>query len=227
MAGQSQLSNIFLNNYQRNKMNSLEKTKKQIKVDEGLSLKPYFCGAGKLTVGIGRNLEDSGVTEEEAEYLLNNDIKKVISELNKADNGSREHAEKNKLSYRSFFIEQPEEIQSVLINMAFNLGTAGLLKFKKTLAFIADRRYTMASEEMLDSPWATQVGPRSKRLSKAVFECSPDAPSGTLHILNGTKSNEEEILVKHSYLKELEEVSRLAGSVLNKTAKILKAIQDD
>ena len=48
---------------------------------EGLKLKPYICPAGKITIGVGRNIEDNGISEDEAMYLLNNDIKRCKTEL--------------------------------------------------------------------------------------------------------------------------------------------------
>jgi lysozyme len=48
---------------------------------EGLRLKPYHCPAGKLTIGVGRNLEDKGITEEEAVMLLENDIQECLKDL--------------------------------------------------------------------------------------------------------------------------------------------------
>ena len=60
----------------------------------------------------------------------------------------------------------PEEVESILFNMAFNLGKTGLSKFSKTLEFIKQGEYAKASEEMLDSKWADQVGDRAKRLSE-------------------------------------------------------------
>jgi len=44
--------------------------RKLLEFEEGLKLKPYKCPAGKLTIGIGRNLEDRGITEQEAQMLL-------------------------------------------------------------------------------------------------------------------------------------------------------------
>lgn len=54
-----------------------------LKLDEGLRLKPYRDTVGKLTIGIGRNLDDVGISEAEAEYLLSNDLDRTISDLDK------------------------------------------------------------------------------------------------------------------------------------------------
>jgi lysozyme len=116
---------------------------------EGCKLKPYRCTAGKLTIGIGRNLDDVGISEEEANYLLNNDIKKCLIKL-------------EKLNYWPVLTETR---RLVLLDMAFNLGYNGLMGFKKFLGAVSDRRYEEASRLMLDSKWAKQVGQRAVTLS--------------------------------------------------------------
>lgn len=123
---------------------------RQLREDEGLRLKPYRCTAGKLTIGYGRNIEDVGISEDEAEIMLVNDVRKVVSALPKA---------------LPFYHRLNGEVKEVLINMAFNLGIKGLLGFKKTLAYIEAGEYEKAADEMLDSDWATQVGDRAVRLS--------------------------------------------------------------
>lgn len=121
--------------------------------DEGLRLKPYKCTANKLTIGVGRNIEDRGITREEAMFLLKNDINICKNELT-----------------RSFYFykELDVRIQEVLINMCFNIGLPRLLSFKKTLKLIEKGDYEKASIEMLDSKWARQVGDRAIRLSNIV-----------------------------------------------------------
>ena len=64
--------------------------------------------------------------------------------------------------------DQPEDIKRVLANMCFNLGITRLLKFKKFLGALESKDYKTASEEMMDSRWATQVGPRADRLKQRV-----------------------------------------------------------
>lgn len=123
----------------------------EIKQDEGLRLKPYLCTADKLTIGYGRNLEDKGITEAEADYLLANDILSVTHQLRK----------------RVPFFDRLEPFaQEVLINMAFNLGISGLLTFKKMFTALEIGHYERAATEMLDSRYARQVGGRAVRLSK-------------------------------------------------------------
>jgi lysozyme len=119
--------------------------------DEGLKLKPYRCTAGKLTIGVGRNLDDVGISASEAMLLLEHDINRVIA----------------KLSYHlPWWSSLTENRQRVLANMAFNLGIDGLLKFKNTLSYIQNGNYSEAAKAMLESKWAKQVGERAVRLSK-------------------------------------------------------------
>jgi lysozyme len=119
--------------------------------DEGLKLKPYRCTAGKLTIGVGRNLDDVGISASEAMLLLEHDINRVIA----------------KLSYHlPWWSSLSENRQRVLANMAFNLGIDGLLKFKNTLSYIQNGNYSEAAKAMLESKWAKQVGERAVRLSK-------------------------------------------------------------
>lgn len=122
----------------------------QLRRDEGLRLKPYLDSVGKLTLGIGRNLTDKGITEEEATYLLQNDVNEVYDELYETNLRGK--------------IDDPRYY--VLVNMAFNMGTSGLLAFKKMLKFYNDKDWESAANEMLDSKWATQVGDRAERLAK-------------------------------------------------------------
>lgn len=55
--------------------------------------------------------------------------------------------------------------QDCLINMCFNMGMVGLLKFKKTLLLIEAGEYSQASIEMLNSKWSKDVGNRALELS--------------------------------------------------------------
>lgn len=123
----------------------------QLTLHEGMELKPYRCTGGKLSIGVGRNLDDRGITEAEAELMLSNDIDDFADRL------------KREIPW---MVELSPVRQRVLLDMAFNLGISGLLKFKRTLKAIRAKQYEKAAEMMLDSRWATQVGQRAKRLSK-------------------------------------------------------------
>lgn len=119
-----------------------------IKIHEGLRLKPYRCTADKLTIGYGRNLEDRGISEAEAEMLLRNDIIEVTGQL----------------CMEPYWSQLNIVRQAVLIDMCFNLGYSGLKKFKRFLAALEEGDFRTAAEEMMDSRWAEQVGTRATRL---------------------------------------------------------------
>lgn len=145
--------------FNRNEKNAMElsisdKLVETIKRHEGLRLKPYTCTAGKLTIGYGRNLEDVGISEKEAEQLLMNDIRSV----------------ENSLFQYPWFTNLSFTRQAIIINMAFNLGIPRLLQFKKMIAALEQHNYPEASYQMLDSKWAKQVGNRAKELSKAMYD---------------------------------------------------------
>jgi len=123
---------------------------RQLKKHEGIRLKPYKDSVGKLTIGIGRNLDDVGITKNEAEFLLLNDISKVQTRLKKI----------------SWFNKLSENRKIVILNMTFNIGTSGLLKFKNMIKAIKQKDFKKASQEMLNSKWAVQVKSRAKELSK-------------------------------------------------------------
>jgi len=122
----------------------------QLERHEGLRLKPYLDTVGKLTVGYGRNLEDVGISRDEADFMLDNDIDQVERQLETVD------------EYRDL---DPVR-QSVIANMAFNLGFAGLMGFKNMWSAIARRDWDRAADEMLNSKWARQVGVRAVELSE-------------------------------------------------------------
>jgi len=122
----------------------------QLERHEGLRLKPYYDTVGKLTIGYGRNLEDVGISRDEAEFMLDNDIDQVERQLETVD------------EYRDLDAVR----QAVIANMAFNLGFAGLMGFKNMWAAIGRRDWESASEEMLNSKWARQVGVRAVELSE-------------------------------------------------------------
>ncbi|MDD2229876.1 MAG: glycoside hydrolase family protein [Candidatus Cloacimonetes bacterium] len=119
---------------------------------EGLRLKPYRCTAGKLTIGVGRNLDDRGISQKEAYAMLERDILDCEQQL----------LDEIPVIYTAL----DEVHQSVLLNMCFNLGLKGLLGFNNTLAFIAAGDWERAANGMLASKWAKQVGLRAIELSE-------------------------------------------------------------
>ena len=143
-------------------------------VAEGLRLQVYKDTLGIDTIGIGRNLEDRGISKEErdwmdipsidhvyewgiteadAVYLATNDVQIVEEELVRA------HPCVDRLdSVR----------QLILIDMAFNMGVPRLCKFKKMWAAVEAEDFPTAAKEMLDSRWAKQVKGRATKLANAM-----------------------------------------------------------
>ena len=130
----------------------MQKLIENLKRHEGLRLKPYLCPEGKITIGFGRNLEDMGISEKEAEMLLMSDIERCYQELD----------------VFSWFHDLDQVRQEAMVNMLFNLGLPTFLEFKRTLKFMAEGAYSQAADEMLDSKWANQVGDRAKELAYMV-----------------------------------------------------------
>ena len=132
-------------------MDEKEIVKEQLKKHEGFRAKPYYCTADKLTIGYGTNLDARGVTREEAEILMMNEVDDCIRAL--------------KRKIPDIYNNVNEYRRAVLINMCYNLGIAGLMTFKQTLKHIQEGNYNLASKGMLNSKWATQVGNRAKELA--------------------------------------------------------------
>ena len=130
----------------------MDRIKAQLVRHESLRLKPYRCTAGKLTIGIGRNLDDCGITESEAYIMLINDIMNCEKQL--------------QAKIPDIYNGLDEVRKSVLLNMCFNLGISGLLGFKNTLEFIKVGDWERAANNMLVSRWAKQVGRRAIELSE-------------------------------------------------------------
>jgi len=124
--------------------------KDQLIKHEGLRLDLYPDSVGKMTIGVGRNIDDKGISIDEVMLMLDNDIKEVEEQVN----------------HFRWFDTLSEVRRRVIIDMVFNLGITRFKKFKKTIAHISAGDYGGASREMLDSKWAKQVGVRAETLSK-------------------------------------------------------------
>lgn len=126
-----------------------------LKRHEGVSKYAYEDHLGYVTIGVGRCLDPErglGLSDDEIEYLLRNDIERCYSEL----------------SVFSWFHDLDQVRQEAIVNMLFNLGLPTFLEFKKTLKFLAEGKYSQAADEMLDSKWANQVGDRANELAYMV-----------------------------------------------------------
>ncbi len=127
----------------------------ELRRDEGVRLRPYRCTAGRLSIGVGRNLDDVGISAAEAELLLDNDIARAAADLDRA---------------LPWWRGLSEARQRALVNMAFNLGLPRLLGFSAMLAALRAGDYSRAAAEALNSRWAGQVGARAARVAAMIRE---------------------------------------------------------
>ena len=141
----------------------INKLREQLKIDEGVEYRVYNDHLGYKTLGIGHlvvpgDLEYDApvgtyVSEDRVNEIFDKDVITYIDEAKKVF-GNLEG--------------MPEEAQQVIVNMCFNMGAPRLAKFKNFIRAIHDEDWATASVEMLDSKWATQVGPRANRLADRI-----------------------------------------------------------
>ncbi len=110
---------------------------------------PYQCPAGYTTIGYGRNIQTNGISENEAERMLMNDLAGSVTLLEKHVPSWENHNEAR---------------QAVLIDMCFNMGWPTLSRFKRMFAALDKGDYEKASVEMMDSDWYRQVKVRGRKL---------------------------------------------------------------
>jgi lysozyme len=131
-----------------------ENIKKQLYLDEGKVKYAYKDSLGYWTIGVGHLIDKDkggGLSDDEIEYILNNDVKRKYSELTKE---------------LPWVLNLSEPRIGVLLNMSFQMGVSGLLKFKNTLEMVKQGKYEEASKGMMNSLWAKQTPNRAKKLSK-------------------------------------------------------------
>ncbi len=121
-----------------------------LKRDEGVKMKPYTDTVGKLTIGVGRNLDDRGITEAEAEHLLVNDIAVAQDDLDRNV---------------SYWREWPDNVQRAVANMCFQMGWTKLKYFTNMWAALEADDWEAAAAEALDSLWARQTPERARRVA--------------------------------------------------------------
>lgn len=107
---------------------------------------PYEDTVGKVTIGIGRNLDDVGLSDAEVDYLFTNDYHRTLSEAQRFP----------------WFEDLNEARKLVVMDMIFNLGLKRFSGFVRTIAAIEAQNYEAAAAQMLDSKWARQVGRRAQ-----------------------------------------------------------------
>ena len=129
-----------------------------IKRHEGYSGTAYRCPTGRLTIGWGRcvdaDVAGTGITEDEAEMLLENDLKR-FSAVARAVAGKEIWALLNQTR------------REALIEMAYNIGPS-LSRFRMMLAALGREDYEEAASEALSSRWAEQVGQRADRIAERI-----------------------------------------------------------
>lgn len=134
---------------------NLARLSKQLEADEGRRRRLYRDSVGKLTIGVGRNIEDRGLRDDEIDLMLKNDIDEAIGIAR---------------ALVSNFDTLDDIRQEVVANMALNLGMSRLGGFKQFILALARHDYTRATAEMMDSKWYDQIGDRGKRLAYAMRE---------------------------------------------------------
>ena len=133
-----------------------EKLVEMLKVHEGVETHAYKCSASKITVGVGRNIDPEGgigLSDDEVDYLLQNDIDRVVSELD---------------SEYGWFAGLDDVRQDAMIDISFNLGQTRLRAFKNALAGMASGDWNEAADQFMDSSWSGQVGNRAKELTQMI-----------------------------------------------------------
>lgn len=124
----------------------------QLKRDEGFRGEPYKCTEGYWTIGYGRNLETNPMTEAEAEVLLRNDVNHTLERLIAVQ------------LLPNVCVSDLTPRQAVWLNMAFQMGVSGTLRFKNAIRAYQNEDYRTCAEEMLNSRWAMQTPNRAQRL---------------------------------------------------------------
>ena len=131
----------------------MNKLIEQLKIHEGFRSNVYTCSGGKKTVGYGRNLQDIGISEEEAEMLLKNDIYEATNQL------------LNAFPWMATFSDVRI---SAMINFTFNVGIGTVRKFSNTIEYLKNEDWEAAADEMMDSKWAEQVGDRAIQITEQI-----------------------------------------------------------
>lgn len=125
-----------------------EALKLQLMRHEGIKLKVYIDTLGVPTIGVGRNLRDKGISHDEAQFLLENDLDECIKDC---------------LAF-PWFADLDEIRQRAIVDLRFNLGRAKLRTFTNTLAAMARKDYPRAASNLRQSQWYRQVKTRGPRI---------------------------------------------------------------
>ena len=133
----------------------MSKLIEMLKLHEGVRSKVYICSAGYETLGVGRYVSESGLglSADEIDYLLANDIARVKEELSD--------------SY-FWFNAMNDARKDALIDICFNLGLTKMRGFINAITAMSREQFDIAADEFLDSRWAEQVGNRAIRVTEMI-----------------------------------------------------------
>ena len=139
----------------------MSKLTEMLRRHEGVESHAYLCSQNFMTIGVGRNVDAGddgrarglGLSDDEIDYLLENDIGRVTKELNN--------------EYK-WFSDLDKVRQDAMIDISFNLGQTRLRAFKNALAAMAANDWEEAADQFMDSRWSGQVGNRAKELTEMI-----------------------------------------------------------
>ncbi len=133
----------------------MDKLIEMLRRHEGVEHKVYLDTEGLETIGVGRNISATGLglSDDEVDYLLQNDITRVEDELDRAF---------------PWFSDLDDARRDAMISLGFNLGLPRLLKFKNALASMSEGSFDEAADHFLDSKWAIQVKGRAIELTDMI-----------------------------------------------------------
>jgi len=126
--------------------------REKIEFEEGFKSRMYKCPADKWTIGAGINLEANDIPKEVADLWLKIIIDKLEDQLYAFD----------------WYTGLNHARQTVIIDMAYQMGVRGLLGFKNMTNSIITGDYDMAAHHMLDSAYSIQTPARANRNAKAM-----------------------------------------------------------
>ncbi len=133
----------------------MSKLVEMLRLHEGVRYKVYLCSEGYETIGVGRNISEGGLglSKDEVDFLLVNDIKRVQDELT-----------------RNFpwFLDLNETRRDAMVDICFNLGLTRLRSFANALEAMSYGQYEIAANEFMDSRWSQQVGNRAVEVTEMI-----------------------------------------------------------
>ena len=133
----------------------MSKLVQMLRLHEGVRYKVYTCSEGYETIGVGRNISEGGLglSKDEVDFLLVNDIKRVQDELTR--------------SY-PWFARLDEVRRDAMVDICFNIGLTKLRGFVNALAAMSRSQYEIAADEFMDSRWSEQVGNRAVEVTDMI-----------------------------------------------------------